>query len=301
MDQRIGQRMDIRVGQLKTDFNTIVCVRVTVMNTFDILLQRIEKLKVLYAEFIMNNENQLFIFGLDSFRFQGKFIDIEFEDMRRLFRSINNRMYCEYFKLYRIIVAYATDTILDKRVLEVIKLNDFPIYKDLEPFKEYEFEIVMDIHENILILLSAIINYVETKENELTGHDKKRCIGLNIDNFVTSFRYDILMMREKINLFLTYIEFFHKLHSKYMRRFSNKIQLMQSHIDTDIRFDEKTDIMREISADASLLTEMKQDFSQGNDDCDIDSIENIEIDIDERVVMTKNQKKKMRAKNKKLI
>ena len=263
----------------------MVTVRDGVMSTFAILLQRVVRLKCMYAEFVADNENQFFIFGLDSFRFQGKLIDIEFEDMRRLFRSISNRMYCEYFKLYRIIVGYTMETIPDKHVTDVIKLNEFPIYRDLEPFKEYDFALIVDIHENILLLLSAVTNYVETKENELACYDKKRTIGLNIDNFVTSFRYDILMMREKINLFLTYLEFFHKLHSKYLRRFSHKIHLMHSHVDSDIKFDEKIDIMREISVDANLLSEMQQDMSE------TDSVENIEFQLVECKKKNKKGKK----------
>jgi hypothetical protein len=50
------------------------------------------------------------------------------------------------------------------------------------------------------------------------------------------------MMREKLKLFLTYIEFFHKLHTKYLQRFSNKIQLMNTHINDDIKFDETVKI-----------------------------------------------------------
>jgi hypothetical protein len=49
-------------------------------------------------------------------------------------------------------------------------------------------------------------------------------------------------MREKIVMFITYIEFFHKLHTKYLKRFANKIQLMYSHINNDIQFDENVDI-----------------------------------------------------------
>jgi len=45
-------------------------------------------------------------------------------------------------------------------------------------------------------------------------------------------------MKEKINLFLTYIEFFHKLHEKYLTRFTKKIHLMLTHINSDIHFDD---------------------------------------------------------------
>jgi hypothetical protein len=45
-------------------------------------------------------------------------------------------------------------------------------------------------------------------------------------------------MKEKINLFLSYIEFFHKMHAKYMQRFNNKISLMYNNINSDIHFDD---------------------------------------------------------------
>jgi hypothetical protein len=112
----------------------------------------------------------------------------------------------------------------------------------LEPFKEYEFNTVLEIHENILLMLNAIIGYLEGKEHELTFHIVKKNIGLNIDNFISSFSFDITVIKEKINLFITYIEFFHKLHTKQLQRFSNKIQLMYSHVNKDIRFDESIDI-----------------------------------------------------------
>ena len=86
--------MDSKLIQLKGDFNNIISIRTTVKNIFDILQVRIDKLKDLYAEFIKTSKTQMFIFGLDSFHFQSKLIDIEYDDMKRLFLAINNRMYC---------------------------------------------------------------------------------------------------------------------------------------------------------------------------------------------------------------
>jgi hypothetical protein len=236
--------MESKLVKLKTDFNNIINVRTTVKNIFDILQIRIDKLKILYAEFIKTSKNQMFVFGLDSFHFQSKLIDIEYDDMKRLFLAINNRMYCEYFKLYKIIIDYITTNINDTKITEIVKVNTYPVYKDLEPFKEYKFEIILDIHENILNLLSIIISTLNNKENELLLHKNKQSIGLNIDNFITTFNYNIIVMREKIIMFITYIEFFHKLHTKYLKRFANKIQLMYSHINNDIQFDERLDIKK---------------------------------------------------------
>jgi hypothetical protein len=72
----------------------------------------------------------------------------------------------------------------DKKILEIIKGNNFPIYKDLEPFNEYTFETIIEIHDNILILLNSIVGIVNNRENELSLHKSKMLIGLNIDNFI---------------------------------------------------------------------------------------------------------------------
>ena len=234
--------MDVRLIKLKGDFANVITVRNSIKSIFDTLQIRIEQLKAYYNEFIQANTQTLFIFGLDSFHFQNKLIDIEYDDMRRLFLAINNRMYCEYFKLYKIVVEYITKNVKDAKLIEMTKLNHFPVYKDLEPYREYKFETVQEIHENILTLIGSLINVWINKEHELSVYKSKQEIGLNIDNFITSYNFSNIVMREEISTFLTYVEFFHKLHTKYLKRFSNRIQLMYMHINTDIRFDNTMEI-----------------------------------------------------------
>jgi len=234
--------MESRLVNLKNDFNNLINIRNNVKNIFEILQLRIDKLKLLYSEFIKSNKNQMFVFGLDSFHFQSKLIDIEYDDTKRLFMAIGNRMYCEYFKLNKIIIEYILNNIKDKKITEIIKINNYPVYKDLEPFKEYKFETLMDVHENILKMITILVSELNNKENELTIHKSKQHIGLNIDNFVTTFNFNNNVMKERITMFITYIEFFHKLHTKYLKRFSNKIQLIYTDINNDIKFDETLEI-----------------------------------------------------------
>ena len=252
--------METRVVKLKSDFNDIINIRNNVKNIFDTLQVKINRLRQIYAEFIKTSQSELFVFGLDSFHFQSKLIDIEYDDMKRLFLAINNRMYCEYFKLHKIIVEYISKTVTDKKVSDLVKIHNFPVYKDLEPFKEYKFETTLDIHENILNLLSILMSILNNKENELLIHKTKQNIGLNIDNFITSFNFNISVMREKILMFITYIEFFHKMHSKYLKRFSNKIQLMYTHISNDIKFDDSVEITK------NKKKELLDEFVTGNMD-----------------------------------
>jgi hypothetical protein len=76
------------------------------------------------------------------------------------------------------------------------------------------------------------------KESELEIHKKKQDIGLNINNFVSTFNYNIIMIKEKGMLFISYIEFFHNLHTKYLQRFTMKMELMFNQVTHDIRFED---------------------------------------------------------------
>jgi len=288
--------MESKLVKLKSDFNNIINTRNTVKNVFETLKIRIDNLKKIYSEFIKNSKNDMFVFGLDSFHFQTKFIDIEYDDMMRLFLAINNRMYCEYFKLHKIIIEYIVKSINDKKITDLVNNNNnYPIYKDLEPFKEYKFELILDIHENILNMISILISFLNNKENELLIHKTKQNIGLNIDNFITTYNFNISVMREKIYMFTTYIEFFHKMHSKYLKRFSNKIQLMYTHITNDIKFDDTVEISKNKkkeliedfvsnNMDKELLKELKTSIgSDTNSEVSSDNSNSPQIKIEEKI------------------
>jgi len=283
--------MNLNLEQLKTNFLVIKDIRNKVTNIFKILENNLNKLKQTYAEFILNNKHNLFVFGLDSFQFQSKLIDIEYEDMRRLFYSINNRMYCEYYKLYKIIVDYIKENINDRKIIELIKEpNYFPIYKDLEPYKQYSFDIVQELHENIIILLYGINDFIINKETELQIHKKKQDTGLNINNFVTTFNFNIVIWKEKVALFISYIDFFHSLHTKYFQRFSMKMNLMYNQISNDINFDETpSNSVKDGQDEILILQEITKPInsldisnSNSNSNSKLDTLEeNINVEITE--------------------
>lgn len=230
--------MDERINSLKYDFKHIIDVRSSIQNIFDALKARMDKLKSFYHEFMKDTNEKLFVFGLDSFHFQGKLIDIEHDDMLRMFLAINNRMYCEYFKLYKIIADFICENVKEAKIMDLIKVENYPMYKDLEPFKEYDFELITEVHENILIVIGALLSFVNAKENELSLHKSKNKIGLNIDNFISSFNYEIVILNEKISTFIAYIEFFHKLHSKNLNYFLEKIKVTSNYVNSEIKFEE---------------------------------------------------------------
>jgi hypothetical protein len=267
--------MEERLSILKNDFNAIIDFKENNISSLQLLGTRIKKIKGIYADFINVNRDNLFVFTLDSFHFQGKLIDIEYEDMMRLFYAITNRMYCDYYKLFKIIIEYVNEYVPDKKLSELIRVNDsYPTYKDLEPFKQYEFHYIQSLHEIILVILTYLNTFIINKNHDLKVYQSKNKIGLNIDSFVNTFNFNNTVMKEKTGLFITYIEFFHKLHTKYLKRFTMKLQLMMSQINNDIKLDDpneskntKKDILndfKENNIDKKILQEIKISVSDEN-------------------------------------
>ena len=231
--------MEIKLNKIKHSFTKIKDIRVAVINIFNTLEVKISKLKDLTNEFITNNHDTLFVFGLDSFKFQSKLIDFEYTDMQKYFSALNNRMYCEYYKLYKIVFDYIDTTIGQNKTLEMIKSNSkFPIYKDLEPYKQYSFDTIEEVHKTIILLLTGIHEYIVLKDSELDTFKMKQHFGFNINNFVNTFDFNIIIVKQKLTLFISYLEFFHNIHTKHFKRFSKKMKLMDEHINDDIQFDD---------------------------------------------------------------
>ena len=226
------------INDLKKEFTLIVIIRNDIQDLFNVLLLRIKKLKDIYEEIIKTNMTSQFIFGLDSFKFQSKIMDVECEDLCRLYRMVSNKMYCEYYKLYKMIVKYVETTIKDTKLLYLTKTIEFPIYKDLEPFKEYDFSTIQNIHETILTILVGINDLVLNNKEEVKLLKNKKDYGFNIDNFINSFQYNIDTIVQQIKLYADYVAFFHKTHLKYLRRIHTKLRLFSEQINNDIRFDD---------------------------------------------------------------
>lgn len=265
--------MQQQINELKTTFHRIVGLKNDNEKKNALLELKTKQLKNIYNDFIKNNDEILCVFSLDSLHYQSKVIDIEYDDMKRLFSSILNRMYCEFFKLYKIIIDYVKTSISDKKVTEMVNMNNkYPVYKDLEPFKVYEFEVVENIHDAVLELLHSLISLYTTKENELKKYQNKNKFGFNIDNFVNTIMFNNTMLREKIQLFINYIIFFHKLQIKYLSRYSKKLELVISQLEADIDFEENTRLFEESPVTTPVAASPKEEknkISQPHDVTDV--------------------------------
>ena len=124
--------MEERLNALKTDFISIIELKESNLQIFQTLNNRMTVIKQHYSDFIQSYKETLFVFTLDSFHFQGKLIDIEYEEMTRIYYGIMNKMYCEYYKLYKIVVEYVNENIKDDKIQNLIQANNVQRIKHMD-------------------------------------------------------------------------------------------------------------------------------------------------------------------------
>ncbi len=220
--------------EIKKNFNYIKELRSNINDIFLEIKDKLTALDKIYIELINTHKNVDYTFGIDSFYFQNKLIEIDYDNMKSIFNGINNRIYCEYYKLYKMIYNYITSELKDAIVIEKIKIKNYPIYKDLEPLKAYNFELIVDIQKNIIETIDCLFNYLTSKEAELKHVCTTSDLGINIENLVNFQAYSNTLLNERINIFCKYLNVFHKHHNKYFSRLLIKGKMMIGIVNEDI-------------------------------------------------------------------
>ena len=182
-------------------------------------LQKIHKVKSEikrnYTKYI-KKEKQSF-FGLDSFHFQNKVIDIEYENLLELYHLIDNRIYGDYYKLFVMIVEYLKTKLLDDqydKIKELSNLPKYPIYKDLDNYKKYDFDVINSIHQDLVTVISSVRDIVQENNILIKEHKKQLNYGINIDNYIISHEF----INQNLNLT-------NDLHESYLNVYHNYIHI----------------------------------------------------------------------------
>jgi hypothetical protein len=74
----------------------------------------------------------------------------------------------------------------------------------------------------------------------MKDNETRNKTGLFINNFVNTLNYDVIVMREKILLFIHDLGFFHKLHIQYLKRFYDKMLLFNMQLNDDLKLNSNT-------------------------------------------------------------
>ena len=222
-----------KMDKLKNNFESILALKRKVLQTKTEIHDRLQQVKKIYTDLMKQNTKKVMLFCLDAFFFQYKSFMLEIENIEKFRVLLNNRMYCDYYKLYTLIIQYFKDHSVE---IDNDDLNakTFPVYKELEPSQEYKLEDVKGIHASILYLINTLHIKSEGQRNTISGYSDDSKIGYSISNFLNTLQYENLILQEQTNLFLNYLAFFHISQKKQLKRVLSKLEDFTNEMDNNL-------------------------------------------------------------------
>ena len=199
--------------------------------------QKLTELKNLHNQLIKTNCKHIFLFCLDSFFYQYKLFSLELENIEKMSSLFNNRMYCDYYKLHNIIIKYIKEykkEATDDFVEDTIDFKNFPVYKDLEPFQQYDIEDIRAVHNNILQCVNYLHKCYLNKSDSITNYNQHHRVGFSISNFINTLNHENRILQEQIVLYVNYISFFHISQKRQLSRLYTRLDDFSREVDTNI-------------------------------------------------------------------
>ena len=218
---------------IEKKFEEIKSIRVFIKNTFKLLTEKHVEIKAQYKTYIDANRKCEY---LDSFYFQIKLLDYDYDTTNKLYNYIDNRIYCDYYKLFIIIYNFFKLNFKTEKSEMILKNTKYPIYKDLEPYKIYDFDTINDIHQDIIRLIEYINKIIQQNEDEIKTHQSKLSSGINIDNYIHNLEYHNNIIVNNVNLYKKYLSAYHTYHISFLSNLNSKLNCIHEQLDNDINF-----------------------------------------------------------------
>lgn len=222
-----------QIEKLRNDFENIITLKREISKVKQVVSDKLSQLKLVYNDLIKTNNKKIFLFCLDSFYFQYKTFAMEMEHIDRYRALMNNRMYCDFYKLYNLIVTHIKDNRADMNTDE-LEMKSYPAYKDLEPFQEYKLEDIKEIHANILFLINQLYGKSIDKNDAIEHYNQNHKVGFSISNFLNTLEYENRLLREQVGLYINYVSFFHISQRKQLNRLYLRMQDFYKEVDENI-------------------------------------------------------------------
>jgi len=250
------EEIEYKICKLKTEF---VNVKTTIDKIVEIkttIRRKLASLKEIHGDLIKNNNSKkIFLICLESFHFQYKVMTFDTDNLHRNFLLLTNRAYCDYYNLYNLLY----NLFENEYKIDIPTINKHPIYNDLEPFSEYKLDDLYLVYDNAFELLSCLVGRLKENETIVNKYKSKSQSGIRIDNFINTLEYDNKILKDQIELYTSYFDFFQNTQLKYFTNLLEKITGLQQNIDEDIQF-------HETPWDKKPMTE-NDTLAQTMDDC----------------------------------
>lgn len=229
----MANNLSHNLEKLKSTFHNILLLRNDVTKLKKQVNNKILELKTIYGDLSKNTTKKALLFSLDSFFFQYKLFSVELENIDRFRILLNNRMYCDYYKLYVLIVNYIKDNSEDL-CAEKIDFYTFPVYKDLEPFQEYNLDDIKHIHEDIMKYINFLYECYEINQSKITNYNGKTRIGFSISNLLNTLEHENTVLKQQMSLYINYLSFFHISQTKHLKSLLQRLKDFDSDIEENV-------------------------------------------------------------------
>ena len=244
---------------IDSGFDEIIEYRITIKKNIEDIEHIKETIKQNYVECIEKETKNFF--GLDSVHFQNKVIELEYLNIIEMEQYINSRIYGDYYKLFILMKEYLEDKLLVSQyrsIKEFSKLKKYPIYKDLDKKTKYEFDVINDMHQDVIYIIKRV-NEIH-HQNDETIHSTQQAVsqGINLDNYIINQQHineELLLTNE---LHEKYVRVYHKFHKKLLKNFMEKISLLYQQMNNYILGDE---------INTSTSDDVVSETSSFNDEC----------------------------------
>ena len=232
---------------IKKDFVNILLLRKKIINIFEKISSKMDSLKQLYKYMIKVNaaeevsSYQHSIFGIDAFLFQHNLIEIEYDNIVAVFKTIDNRIYYEHHKLYKMVQDYMKKEFSSFDATQQIVSKSFPAYKQLDTMKEYDISYTTEMQSIIVKTIIDMSSYLEKREMELAENKKQIEKGIKIDNLIHIQNYHNAIVKSNVDMFSQYLHTFNRHHTNYLTELLNRSLNISKNINKNIQTNHSVD------------------------------------------------------------
>lgn len=234
----------IELNNINSEFKEIENIDLNTNQIFEIIKNITFIFKNIYNSRLVNEKENVLLFGLDALHYQMSLLEYEYNSLLNMYKLITNKLYSQYYKLLKMIINYINNLkeFKEENKTYLIYMNDkkkeYPVYKDLELFKDYDFKVIKCLQSDIFDIINKLLLFINKKEVILKQDEMLSNNGINIDIFVNAIRFDMLIVKQNVEFYKNYLNIFNRYHKQYYSRLNIKLLILLGQINTDVKFQE---------------------------------------------------------------
>jgi hypothetical protein len=232
----------IELNNIKSEFKEIENIDLNTNHIFEIVKNITFIFKNIYNSRLINEKENVLLFGLDTLHYQMSLLEYEYNSLLNMYKFITNKVYSQYYKLLKMIVNYINNLneFKDENKTYLSAINDkkkvYPVYKVLDLFKDYDFKVIKCLQSDVFDIINKLLVFINKKEDKLKYDEELSRNGINIDIFVNAIHFDVLIVKQNVDLYKKYLNIFNRYHKQYYSRLNIKLLILLGQINTDVKF-----------------------------------------------------------------